>query len=58
VHYAGPWIEMTPIQAELAQDRDPIDPRGGRLCRLRVTLERAARRGLFPRGERAGFEDA
>jgi hypothetical protein len=25
---------------------------GGRLCRLRVTLDRAARRGLFPRGER------
>src|SRR6516225_4563457 len=23
-----------------------------RLCRLRVTLDRAARRGLFPRGER------
>jgi Tn3 transposase DDE domain len=25
---------------------------GGRLCRIRVTLDRAARRGLFPRGER------
>jgi hypothetical protein len=24
----------------------------GRLCRPRVTLDRAARRGLFPRGER------
>ena len=24
---------------------------GGRLCRIRVTLDRAARRGLFPRGE-------
>ena len=29
-----------------------VDGGGGRLCRLRVTLERAARRGLFPRGER------
>jgi hypothetical protein len=31
------------------------DPRSGeeaRLCRLRVTLDRAARRGLFPRGVR------
>jgi hypothetical protein len=29
-----------------------VDGGGGRLCRLRVTLDRAARRGLFPRGER------
>src|ERR1700686_2528208 len=29
VHYAGPWIEMTQIQAELAQDRNAIDPRPG-----------------------------
>jgi hypothetical protein len=29
-----------------------VDGGVGRLCRLRVTLERAARRGLFPRGER------
>ena len=29
-----------------------VDGGGGRLCRIRVTLERAARRGLFPRGER------
>jgi hypothetical protein len=28
------------------------DGGGGRLCRIRVTLDRAARRGLFPRGER------
>jgi hypothetical protein len=37
------------------------DPRSGeeaRLCRIRVTLDRAARRGLFPRGERSGFADA
>jgi hypothetical protein len=29
-----------------------VDGGGGRLCRLRVTLDRPARRGLFPRGER------
>jgi hypothetical protein len=29
-----------------------VDGGVGRLCRLRVTLERAARRGLFPKGER------
>jgi hypothetical protein len=29
-----------------------VDGGGGRLCRLRVTLDRAARRGLPPRGER------
>src|ERR1700719_2175528 len=29
-----------------------VDGGGGGLCRLRVTLERTARRGLFPRGER------
>jgi hypothetical protein len=28
---------------------------GGRLCRIRVTLDRAARGALFPRGERSGF---
>ena len=27
VDYAGPWIEMAQIEAELAQDRHPIDPR-------------------------------
>jgi hypothetical protein len=29
VHHAGPWIEMTQIQAELAQDRNAIDTRPG-----------------------------
>src|ERR1700722_14349374 len=29
-----------------------VDGGGGRLCRICVTLDRAARRGLFPRGER------
>src|SRR6202030_3132925 len=29
-----------------------VDGGGGRLCRIRVTLDRAARRGLFPRRER------
>jgi hypothetical protein len=29
-----------------------VDGGGGRLCRIRVTLDRVARRGLFPRGER------
>jgi hypothetical protein len=32
--------------------RGPTKWGGGRLCRIRVTLDRAARRGLFPRGER------
>src|SRR5580693_4375277 len=32
-----------------------VDGGGGRLCRLRVTLDRTARRGLFPRGERPAF---
>jgi hypothetical protein len=38
--------------------RGPTKWGGGRLCRLRVTLDRTARRGLFPRGERSGFADA
>jgi hypothetical protein len=29
VHHAAPWIEMTQIQAELAHDRNAIDPRRG-----------------------------
>jgi hypothetical protein len=35
-----------------------VDGGGGRLCRIRVTLDRAARRGLFPRGRASGFGDA
>jgi hypothetical protein len=31
--------------------RGPTKWGGGRLCRIRVTLDRSARRGLFPRGE-------
>ena len=33
-------------------DPELVEGGGGRLCRIRVTLDRAARRGLFPRGER------
>jgi hypothetical protein len=35
-----------------------VDGGVGRLCRLRVTLDRAARRGFFPRGRASGFGDA
>jgi hypothetical protein len=35
-----------------------VEGEEARLCRIRVTLDRTARRGLFPRGERSGFADA
>jgi hypothetical protein len=39
VHHAGPWIEMTQIQAELAQDRNAIDPRpGAQMLRARKPM--------------------
>jgi len=47
-----PRLDGSPQTLEGDPASVSVDGGGGRLCRLRVTLDRAVRRGLFPRGER------